>query len=98
MTPVQRMHATLLDGRTIYMILTYQTRSRAHRSYRLFTIDEMSLEDITSQVCKAIGVEWNNVTGTYTSKEPYRFEDGPALAKRISQSLGWPLAVPVVVL
>ena len=94
-----RLALMLADGRAVNMVLTAQSRTGKVRSYRLFAVDPSDHRtiDITSDVCRTIGVEWNRKTGTFDSKG-YRTQDHHELASRLSRALGSDTLLPVLIL
>lgn len=79
----------LKDGRAVNMVQVYQSRTGRKRGYRLFTTNHLQrVQDVTAEVCKAIGQEWDHKRGTYETIDPAFYGDSVTLSYRLTEALG----------
>ena len=94
------LSSLLARGQAVNMIQVYRSRTGRKRGYRLFATNHLQrVQDVTSEVCKAIGHQWNNERGTYdTNEQSWNGADDDAIClfNRLHDALGF--SAPVLTL
>lgn len=71
-----------MNDSKVYLVKVGESRTGKRRSYRAFAIRSQHIEDVTSELCRAMRVSWNNVTGTVDINGSYEWQDSIDIGTR----------------